>query len=414
VTRPTVAGSGSGEALSAGFESAAAAAARVVCAERRARTRQDNLSGLPRRRRPTAACVVARWRCSERLPGAEASCPSSSAGQPAPGRRGAGRPKVMKLLGPHWYVQAAPGGGRPVSARCWRMQGGFRRSGGGGGRRKRDWAYSWTSCRRPALPWWRSWTITSRGRSRVSICWPTCEKVRGGLLLLVRTSDPSDLLRASTPSGRSAGAAWAGSSAARVPWPCLSSNDLDRYPGAVGCLASVFPEEFAAVSARRPRATRCSWSGLLRVPCGDAGGRPGPRPLGLARAVPRPGARAAGSVRQQIRAQYRQLREPTAAAAGGSVQGRSWTLGVARVLGQEAADVEDGWTLLDRVHVLSAELGGPVWRSASLTVGPLAVGQSSVLPCSLVRWAGPSLGFGGCLFRSGSLCFWWTLFGAVD
>jgi predicted ATPase len=349
--RPTVGRQQERAALLAGFESAAAGRGLLVCVTGepglgKSTLVEDFLDELAASGRPHS---VAHGRCSERLAGAEAYLPVLEAlDSLLKGQGGAGAAELMKQEAPTWYVQLAP-----LAANDPSLAGVLAAAQGASQERlKRELGVflDEVSRRRPLVMFLDDvhWADPS-STDLLSYLGGRCAELR---LLLVLTYRPSDLLLGRHPFGPVKLDLQARGVCHEMPLSLLSPTDLERYltlafPG------HRFPGEFVAVVHARTEGNPLFMVELLRY-LRDRGVIAERDGWELAQAIPDFQRELPESVRSMIQRKIDQLGEAdrrllTAA----SVQGPQFdAVVVARVLGREAAEVEERLEVLERVHGL--------------------------------------------------------------
>jgi predicted ATPase len=296
------------------------------------------------------AWSLARGRCSERLAGAEAYLPFLEALESLlQGERGASVAQAMRLLAPTWYVQLAPlAADDPSLARVLAEAREASQE-----RRKRELGVFLheLSRQRPLVVFLDD--IHWADPSSVDLLAYLGSRCSGWRLLLVLTYRPSDLLGTEHPFGPVKLELQGRGVCREVALPFLSRDDVDRYL-ALTFAGHQFPDELAAVLHARTEGNPLFMVDLLRY-LRDGGvivqdhGR-----WALARVLPDLQRELPESVRGMIRRKVDQLgaadRHLLMAA---SVQGPEFDSAVvARLLGREAADVEERLDVLGRVHGL--------------------------------------------------------------
>jgi predicted ATPase len=297
-----------------------------------------------------APCGVARGNCSERLAGAEVYLPFLDAlDSLLRGQGGESAARTMKLLAPAWYVQLAPLAaddpslaGVLAEARAAPQE-----------RRKRELVafFREVSRLRPLVLFLDDmhWADAS-AVDLLSYLGGRC----GGLrLLVVLTYRQADLALSRHPFGPVQLELQGRGLCREVPLRFLESADVERYlelkfPG------HAFPAELAALLVRRTEGHPLFLTDLLAYLCdhGVIASRDGC--WALMRAVPDLQDELPESIRCLIERKIERLSEADRALlTAASVQGREFDAAVvARVVGRDAAEVEERLADLHRVHVL--------------------------------------------------------------
>jgi predicted ATPase len=366
--RPTVGRRQEWAALRTGFEEAAAGRGLVLCITGEPGLGKTTLveSFLEELATSGRTWSLARGRCSERLAGTEAYLPFLEAlDSLLQGEGGASAAQAMKLLAPTWYVQVAPLAAQdPSLARVLAEAKEASQE-----RRKRELGVflhelSW---QRPLVVFLDDvhWADPS-SVDLLAYLGSRCPKWR---LLVVLTYRPSDLLRSQHPFGPVKLELQARGICHEVALPFLSRDDLAQYL-ALAFAGHRFPEEFAAALHARTEGNPLFMVDLLRY-LRDRGVIVQEHGVwALVGAVPDLQRELPESVRGMIQRKVDQLsavdRHLLMAA---SVQGPEFdSTVVARVLGQEAADVEERLDVLERVHALVRLVGERAFPDGALTV----------------------------------------------
>jgi predicted ATPase len=341
---------------------------------------------------------LARGRCSERLAGAEAYLPFLEAlDSLLQGEAGAAAARAMKLLAPTWYMQLAPlAADDPSLAHVLAEAKAASQE-----RRKRELGVFLheLSRQRPLVVFLDD--IHWADPSSVDLLAYLGSKCAEWRLLLVLTYRPSDLLRSQHPFGPVKLELQGRGVCREIALPFLSRDDLDRYLS-LAFAGHRFPDELAAVVHARTEGNPLFMVDLLRYlrdrgvivqessPSRRDVATPHPSSSGRRIATPSPSGRGVGgegrwvlvgavpdlqrdlpeSVRGMIQRKIDQLstadRHLLMAA---SVQGPEFDSAVvARVLGREAADVEERLDALERGHGLVRLVGERAFPDGALTV----------------------------------------------
>jgi predicted ATPase len=194
-------------------------------------------------------------------------------------------------------------------------------------------------------------------------------KLAGLSLLLVLTYRPSDLLRIQHPFGPVKLDLQGRGACREIALPYLSRDDIDRYV-ALAFAGHQFPEEFAGVLHARTEGHPLFMVDLLRylrdrgVIVQDRGA------WALARAAPDLRRELPESIRGMIERKVGQLSTADRyLLMAASVQGPEFDSAVvARVLGREAADVEERLEVLECVHVLVRRIREQAFPDRTLTL----------------------------------------------
>jgi predicted ATPase len=354
-------------ALRGAFESAAAGCGLLVCVTGepglgKTTLVEDFLAALAAGDRPPG---LARGRCSERLAGAEAYLPFLEAlDNLLQGPGGAAAARVMKVLAPTWYVQLAPlATDDPALARALEEAKGAPQE-----RRKRELGVFLheLSRHRPLVVFLDD--VHWADPSSVDLLSYLGGKCAGLRLLLVLTYRPSDLALGRHPFGPVKLDLQGRGVCREVALPVLTRADLDRYL-ALTFAGHRFPEEFAAAVHAKTGGTPLFMVDLLRYlhDCGVI-----VRDRGcweLVQAVPDLRRELPESVRGMIQRKVDQLGEADRQLLmAASVQGPEFDSAVvARVLGLDAAAVEERLDVLDRIHALVRLVGEQAFPDGALT-----------------------------------------------
>jgi predicted ATPase len=366
--RPTVGRCQEWAALRAGFEEAAAGRGLLLCVTGEPGLGKTTLveSFLEELAASSQIWALARGRCSERLAGAEAYLPFLEAlDSMLQGEGGAWAAHTMKLLAPTWYVQLAPlAGDDPSLARVLAEARGASQE-----RRKRELGVFMqeVSRQRPLVVFLDD--IHWADPSSVDLLAYLGSKCPGLRVLLVLTYRPSDLLRSQHPfvpvklelQGRGV--------CREITLPFLSRNDFDRYL-ALSFAGHQFPEELGAILHARTEGNPLFMVDLLRYLCDRRAIVQDHGHWALVRAMPDLQRELPESVRAMIQRKVDQLstadRHLLMAA---SVQGPEFDSAVlSKVLGQEAAEVEERLEVLERVHVLVRRIREQAFPDGTLTL----------------------------------------------
>jgi predicted ATPase len=365
---PTVGRRQERAALWAAFESAAAGRGLLLCVTGepglgKTTLVEDFLDELAAGGRPHS---VGRGRCSERLAGAEAYLPFLEAlDSLLGGDGGAAAAQMLKLLAPTWYVQVAPPTAADASLAGTRAEA----EGASQERRKRELGVFLRELARlrPLVLFLDD--VHWADPSSADLLAYLGSKVAGLPLLLVLTYRPSDLLRSQHPFGPVKLDLQGRGVCREIALPYLNRDDVDHYL-ALAFAGHQFPEEFTGVLHARTEGHPLFMVDLLRylrdrgVIVQDRGAwalaRPAPD---LLRELPE-------SIRGMIERKVDQLgtadRHLLMAA---SVQGPEFdSVVVARVLGREAADVEERLEVLECVHVLVRRVREQAFPDGTLTL----------------------------------------------
>jgi predicted ATPase len=309
---------------------------------------------------------VGRGRCSERLAGAEAYLPFLEAlDSLLQGDGGTSATQMLKLLAPTWYLQLAPSTAADPSQTGGRAEA----EGASQERRKRELAVFLCelSRQRPLVLFLDD--IHWADPSSADLLAYLGSRCAGLPLLLVLAYRPSDLLRGQHPFGPVKLDLQGRGVCREIALPYLSHDDIDRYV-ALAFAGHQFPEEFTGVLHARTDGHPLFMVDLLRylrdrgVIVQDRGA------WALARAAPDLQRELPESIRGMIERKVDQLstadRHLLMAA---SVQGPEFDSAVvARVLGRDAADVEERLEVLERVHVLVRRIREQAFPDGTLTL----------------------------------------------
>jgi adenylate cyclase len=309
---------------------------------------------------------LARGRCSERLAGAEAYLPFLEAlDSLLQGEGGASAAQTMKRLALTWYVQLAPLAaddpslGRALGEAKEAPQ----------ERRKRELAVFLheVSRQRPLVVFLDD--VHWADPSSVDLLAYLGSRCPGLRLLLVLTYRPSELLQSQHSFGPVKLELQGRGVCHEIALPFLSREDFDRYL-VLSFAGHQFPEEFAAALHARTEGNPLFMVDLLRY-LRDRGvivqdhGR-----WALVRAVPDLRRELPESVRSMIQRKTDQLGEADRRLLmAASVQGPEFDSAVvARLLGREAADVEERLDVLERVHALVRLVREQTFPDGTLTL----------------------------------------------
>ena len=309
---------------------------------------------------------LARGNCSERLAGAEAYLPLLDAlDSLLQGEGGASAAQAMKLLAPSWYVQLAPLAAEdPSLARVLAEAKDASQE-----RRKREFGvFLQELTRRHPLMLFLD-DIHWADPSSVDLLAYLGSKCAGLRLLTVLTYRPSEILRTQHPFGPIKLELQGRGVCREIALPFLSRDDVDRYL-ALAFAGHQFPPGLAAAMHARTEGNPLFMVDLLRylsdlrVIVEDHDG------WALTGAVPDLQRELPESVRGMIERKVAQLstadRQLLMAA---SVQGREFDSAVVgRVLGLEAADVEERLNGLERIHYLVRPIREQALPDGTLTV----------------------------------------------
>jgi predicted ATPase len=351
-SRPTVGRRQERAALNAAFQEAAAGRGSLLCVTGEPGLGKTTLveSFLDELAASGRTWSLARGGCSERLAGAEAYLPFLEAlDSLLQGEGGASVARALKLLAPTWYARLAPpAADDPSLSRFLREAKEVSQE-----RLKRELSafLHELSRQRPLVVFLDD--IHWADPSSVDLLAYLGGKCAGWRLLLVLAYRPSDLLRSRHPFGPVKLELQGRGVCREIALPFLNRDDFERYL-ALAFAGHQFPEELAAVLHARTEGNPLFMVDLLRY-LRDRGviiqdhGR-----WALGRAVPDLQRDLPESVRGMVQRKMDQLspadRQLLMAA---SVQGAEFDSAVvARLLGREAADVEERLEVLDRVHVM--------------------------------------------------------------
>jgi predicted ATPase len=292
----------------------------------------------------------AHGRCSERLAGAEAYLPFLEAlDSLLRSEGGEAAAHVMRFLAPTWYVQLAPLATEdPALARVL-----VESKRASQERRKRELGlFLHEVSRRRTLVMFLD-DVHWADPSSIDLLAYLGSKVAGLRLLLVLTYRPSDLFRSRHPFGAVKLELQGRGVCREIALSYLSRDDLDQFL-ALTFPGHHFPEEFATVLHARTEGNPLFMVDLLRdlrdrgvIVRNDDG-------WALVRAVPEVEHELPESVRGMIQRKIDQLSEADRRLlVAASVQGPEFDSAVAaRLLGREAADVEDRLDVLEKVYAL--------------------------------------------------------------
>jgi predicted ATPase len=364
---PTVGRKEERAALWAGFEEVAVGRGLLVCVTGepglgKTTLVEDFLDELADGGRPHS---VGRGRCSERLAGTEAYLPFMEALDSLLQGGGALAAQMLKLLAPTWYVQLAP----PTAADPALAGGRLDAEAASQERRKRELSVFLRelSRLRPLVLFLDDihWADPS-STDLLAYLGSKCAELP---LLLVLTYRPSDLLRSQHPFGLIKLDLQGRGVCHEIALPYLSREDLDRYL-ALAFEGHQFPEEFTAVLHARTEGNPLFMVDLLRY-LRDRGMILQDRGAwALARAAPDLQHELPESIRGMIERKVDQLSKADRhLLMAASVQGPQFDSAVvARVLGREAADVEERLQVLEGVHVLVRRIREQVFPDGTLTL----------------------------------------------
>jgi predicted ATPase len=364
--RPTVGRQQERAALHAGLEEAAAGRGLLLCVTGEPGLGKTTLvEGFLEESAAGGRTWSARGRCSERLAGAEAYLPFLEAlDSLLRGEGGASVAEVMRSLAPTWYVQLAPlAAADPSLARVLAEAKEAPQE-----RRQRELGVFLheLSRQRPLVVFLDD--IHWADPSSVDLLAYLGGRCPGWRVLLLLAYRPSDLLRSQHPFGPVKLELQGRGVLREVALPFLSRDDLVRYL-TLTFAGHRFPEELAAVVHARTEGNPLFMVDLVRylrergVIVQDQGR------WALAGAVPDLQRELPESVRGMIQRKVDQLgtadRHLLMAA---SVQGPEFDSAVvARVLGREAADVEERLEVLERGHGLVRPAGERSFPDGALT-----------------------------------------------
>jgi predicted ATPase len=366
--RPTVGRQQERAALRAAYESAAAGRGLLACVTGepglgKTTLVEDFLAELAAGPRPPA---VARGRCSERLAGAEAYLPVLEALESV--LRGAGDTSAalwMKRVAPTWYAQLAP-----LTAQDPALAPGLAGSKGASQeRRKRelDVFFDEVSRLRPLVLFLDD--VHWADASTVDLLAYLGRHLAARRLLVVVTYRPTDLALSGHPFGPFQLELEGRGLCREIPLGFLDRADVDRYL-ALRFPGHAFPPELAALLHRRTEGNPLFLVDLLQYLCDRGvlvatGGR-----WALAGEVPDLQRELPLSVRSLIQRKVEQLEPPDhGLLVAASVQGHEFDASVvARAVGRDAAEVEEGLEVLDRVHAFVRRLREHTFPDGTLTV----------------------------------------------
>src|SRR6516162_9622920 len=366
--RPTVGRQCERTALRHDFEAAAAGCGSVLCVTGEAGLGKTTLveiflEELTAGGQPWS---LARGRCSERLAGAEAYLPFLEAlDSLLLGPEAVSAAQAVKLLAPTWFVQLGP-----LAAEDPSLAGVLTEAKAASQeRRKRELAVflEQVARQRPLVLFLDDvhWADPS-SVDLLAYLGSRCEAWR---VLVVLTYRPSDLLRSKHPFGPVKLELQGRGVCREIAPSFLSRDDLAQYL-ALAFAAHQFPEEFAAVLHARTEGNPLFMVDLLRylrdrgVIVLDHGA------WVLAQAVPDLQRELPESVRSMIQKKVDQLsRADRRLLMAASVQGPEFDAAVvARVLGREAAEVEERLDVLERVHALVCLVREQTFPDGTLTL----------------------------------------------
>jgi predicted ATPase len=367
VKRPTVGRQSEWAALRSGFMGAADGRGLMLCVTGEPGLGKTTLaeSFLDELANSCHACSLARGRCSERLAGAEAYLPFLDAlDNLLQGEDGSSAAHLMKLLAPSWYVQLAPlAANDPSLVRVLAEAKDASQE-----RRKRELGVFLHELakQRPLVMFLDD--IHWADPSSVDLLAYLGSRCAEWRLLLIITYRPSDLLRTQHPFGPVKLELQGRGICREIALPYLSRDDLDHYL-TLAFTGHQFPNELTAVLHARTEGNPLFMVDLLRylrdrgVIVQDAG------QWSLVQAVPDLQRELPESVRGMVQRKVNQL---TAAdrqlLMAASVQGPEFDSAVvARVLGQDAADVEERLDVLERVHALVRHVREQAFPDGTLT-----------------------------------------------
>ncbi|HWB13748.1 MAG TPA: protein kinase [Pirellulales bacterium] len=366
--RPMVGREQEGAGLRAGFEEAAAGRGLLLCVTGEPGLGKTTLveSFLDELAAGGSTWHLARGRCSERLAGAEAYLPLLEAlDSLLEGEGGASAAQAMKLLAPSWYVQLAPLAAEdPSLARVLAEAKEASQE-----RRKREFGVFLQELtrQRPLVLFLDD--IHWADPSSVDLLAYLGSKCAGLRLLVVLTYRPSDLLRSQHPFGPVKLDLQGRGVCREIALPFLSRDDVDRYL-TLAFAGHRFPPELAAVLHARTEGNPLFMVDLLRylgdlgVIVQDQGG------WALTGAVPDLQCELPESVRGMVQRKVDQLStDDRHLLMVASVQGPEFDSAVVgRVLGLEAAEVEEQLNVLERIHHLVRPIREQTFPDGTLTV----------------------------------------------
>ena len=351
VARPTVGRDQERAALREGFESAAAGRGLLLCVTGetgigKTTLVEDFLSELASAGRVHGS---ARGRCSERLAGAEAYLPILEAlDSLVRGAAGEAAARAMRLLAPSWYAQVAPAtvgdtvGGSAAPHRAATQE-----------QLKRELVafLEELSRSRPLVVFLDD--VHWADASTVDLLAYLGARCAGLRLLVLLTYRPTELLLGQHPFVPVQLELQRYGVCREVPLGFLGRAEVESYLS-LAFPGHRLPAEFAAVIHAKTEGSPLFLVDLLRYLRDRGVIAEGPRGWGLAKAVPDFQHELPESVRSLIRKKLDQLGEvDRRLLSAASVQGYEFDSGVvARVLGMEAAEVEERLDVLDRVHAL--------------------------------------------------------------
>jgi hypothetical protein len=347
--RPTVGREQEGAALRAGFAAAAAGSGQVLCVTGEPGIGKTTLveDFLAELAAGGQACRVARGRCSERLAGAEAYLPVLEAlDSLARGEAGDSAARALRLLAPAWYAQVAPlaagGPADPAAAPASSQE-----------RLKRELLalVEEASRSRPLVLFLDD--VHWADASTVDLLAYLGSRCAGLRLLLVLTYRPTEMLLGPHPFRAVQLELQRHGVCREVALSFLSRAEVDGYLG-LAFPGHRFPPEFAAVLHAQTEGNPLFLVDLLRYLQDRGVVAPQPDGWALVQAVPDFQRELPASVRSLIETKIAQLDEADRwLLSAASVQGHEFDAAVAaRVLGREAAEVEERLEALDRVHGL--------------------------------------------------------------
>jgi predicted ATPase len=356
------------EVLRGGFETATRGRGSMVCVTGepglgKTTFVEDFLEELACGEQPT---LLARGRCSERLAGTEAYLPILEALESLlQGVDGAETSQVMKVVAPSWYVQLAPlAATEPGFARVMEDAKAASQE-----RRKRELTtFLQEVSRRRTLVVFLD-DVHWADPSSVDLLAYLGGKCAGLRLLLVLTYRPSDLALSKHPFGPVKLELQGRGICREIALPFLSADDFDRYLALIFA-GHQFPHALTGVLHTRTEGNPLFMVDLLRylrdrgVIVQDDGC------WALVRDIPDLERELPESVRGMIQRKVGQLsaadRHLLMAA---SVQGPEFDSAVvARLLGRDAAHVEDRLNVLERIHYLVRPVREHAFPDGTLTV----------------------------------------------
>jgi predicted ATPase len=336
--------------LGRAFESAAAGQGLFLCVTGepgigKTTLVDDFLSELATTGRP---CALARGRCSERLAGTEAYLPFLEALESLlEGVGGEAAARVMKATAPNWYAQVAPLAAEDSSlARALAESKAASQE-----RLKRELGafLQAVSHLRPLLLFFDD--LHWADASTVDLLAYLGGKCAGMRVLLVFTYLPTDLVLGKHPFGPVKLDLQARGVCRELALEFLTRPDLDRYL-ALEFPGHGFPEQFAALVHARTEGSPLFMADLLRYLRDRQVLTPEQGRWTLRESVPDLLRDLPESVRGMIQRKIDQLGDDDRRLlVAASVQGNEFDSAVvARVLGRDAAEVEERLDELDRVH----------------------------------------------------------------